>query len=59
MRGHFPEIMAIIGLEVQANVDSDQDPELDMNRDKIHCYKCREYNHFARDCPTSTEEKEI
>ena len=30
-----------------------------MNTDRIHCYKCREYDHFARDCPTSREEKEI
>ena len=30
-----------------------------MNRDRIHCYKYREYDHFARDCPTSREEKEI
>ena len=21
------------------------------NRDRIRCYKCREYNHFARECP--------
>ena len=27
-RGHFPEIMAIIELEVQAIVDPSQDPEL-------------------------------
>ena len=30
-----------------------------INRDRICCYKCREYNQFARDCPTSREEKEI
>ena len=30
-----------------------------MNRDRIHCYKCRECDHFARDCPMSREEKEI
>ena len=30
-----------------------------MNRDRIHCYKCREYDHFTRDCPSSREEKEI
>ena len=30
-----------------------------MNRDRIHCYKHREYDHFVRDCPTSREEKEI
>ena len=29
------------------------------NRDRIHCYKYREYDHFTRDCPTSREEKEI
>ena len=28
------------------------------NRDRIRCYKCREYNHFMRDCPTSREERE-
>ena len=29
------------------------------NRDRILCYKCREYDHFTRDCPTSREEREI
>ena len=29
------------------------------SRDRIHCYKCREYNHFVRDCPTSKQDKEI
>ena len=23
------------------------------NRDRIRCYKCREYDHFARECPNS------
>ena len=30
-----------------------------MNRDRIRCYKCREYDHFANDCPTSREEREL
>ena len=30
-----------------------------MNRDRIRCYKCREYDHFAKDCSTSNEEREI
>ena len=30
-----------------------------INRDRIRCYKCREYDHFAKDCPTSRKEKEI
>ena len=29
------------------------------NRDKIRCYKCREYDHFTKDCPTSREEREL
>ena len=28
------------------------------NRDRIRCYKCRKYDHFTRDCPTSREERE-
>ena len=29
------------------------------NRDRIHCNKCREYDHFTRDCPTSREGREV
>ena len=29
------------------------------NRDRITCYKYREYDHFVKDCPTSREEKEV
>ena len=29
------------------------------NRDRIRCYKCKEYNHFVKHCPTSKEEREI
>ena len=28
------------------------------NRDRIRCYKCREYDHFTKDCPTSRKERE-
>ena len=24
-----------------------------MNRDRIRCYKCREYDHFANECPNT------
>ena len=27
------------------------------NRDRSRCYKCREYDHFAKDCPTMTREE--
>ena len=28
------------------------------NIDRIRCYKCREYDHFTKDCPNSQLEKE-
>ena len=29
------------------------------NRDRIRCFKCREYDHFVRKCPTRQENREI
>ena len=29
------------------------------NRDRIRCYVCRKYDHFARDCPNSREERDL
>ena len=29
------------------------------NRDRIRCYVCREYDHFARNCPNSREERDL
>ena len=29
------------------------------NKDRVRCYNCREYDHFARDCPSSTEERDL
>ena len=29
------------------------------NRDRIRCYKCREYDHFVGDCPNSREERDL
>ena len=28
------------------------------NRDRIRCFKCTEYDHFANDCPSSDTERE-
>ena len=28
------------------------------NRDRIRCFECREYDHFARECPTRQESRE-
>ena len=45
--------------EALAMTGPDQDPELVQNRDRIRCYTCREYDHFARDCPNSREERDL
>ena len=58
-RGYFPVIMAIIELEVQATVDPRSGSRASQNKERIHCYKCREYNHFARDYPTSREKRRL
>ena len=29
------------------------------NRDRIRCCACREYDHFARNCPNSGEERDF
>ena len=29
------------------------------NRDRIRCYACREYDHFARNCPNPREERDL
>ena len=29
------------------------------NRDRIRCFECREYNHFAKECLTRQEKREI
>ena len=28
------------------------------NRDRIRCFECREYDHFARECPTRQVSRE-
>ena len=30
-----------------------------MDRDRIRCFECREYDHFVRECPTRHEKREI
>ena len=30
-----------------------------MNRDRIRCFECREYDHFVRECPPRQESREM
>ena len=29
------------------------------NRDRIRCFKCREYDHSVRDCPRTQADREV
>ena len=41
-----------------SNTRSRSGSRVSANRDRIGCYKCREYDHFAKDHPTTKEERE-
>ena len=40
-----------------SNSRSRSGSRVNTNRHRIRCYKCREYNHFAKDCPTFKKER--
>ena len=59
-KDHFQGILIIKGMiETQVIVDQGQDQEGVQVEISIRCYKCREYDHFTKDCSTSKEEREI
>ena len=41
-----------------SNSRSRSESRLSTNRDRIGCYKCQEYDHFAEECPTTKEKRE-
>ena len=43
-------IQVILEEMIKAVVDQDQVPEQVLMRDRIRCFKCREYDCFAKDC---------
>ena len=42
-----------------SNSKSRSGSKVSTNRDRISHYKCREYDHFTKECPISKEEREI
>ena len=42
-----------------SNNRSRSESRVSTNRDRIRCYKCKEYDDFMKDCPTSKKEREI
>ena len=58
-KGHFPVTITTIRNRSTSNSGSRSGSRAVTKRDRLKCYKCREYGHFLRDCPSSREQKEI
>ena len=58
-RDHFPGNYGDNRTRSMSNSRSRSGSRVSTNRDRIRCYNCREYDHFAWDCPTSGEERDI
>ena len=45
-----------ITTEIRTGLSLDPDPssQVSTNQDRSRCYRCNEYNHFARECPNDT-----
>ena len=52
-------LQEIIGDRSSSNDRSRSGSRASTNRDRIRCYACREYDHFARDCANSREERDL
>ena len=58
-QGGEPSHETIGEIEGLAMIDLDQGTRVSMNRDRIRCYVCREYDHVVRNCPNSREERDL
>ena len=43
--------------DMSGNYRSRSGSRANTNRDRIRCYKCREYDHFTKDCPAMAREE--
>ena len=50
-KGHSQGIMVTIGIVGSSNSKSRSGSQASTHKDRIRYYNCREYDHFARDCP--------
>ena len=42
----------------EMNLGHDPNSRVSTNLDHVRCYRCREYNHFASECPNTPTDKE-
>ena len=51
-----PEGILIENIIAQVQIQDlevDQNSRVTINRDRMRCFRCREYNHFANKCPNT------
>ena len=56
-KGHFSRSLTGNRNRSTSNSRSRSGSRSSTNQDRIRCYKCKEYDHFTKDCPTSKEER--
>ena len=58
-RDHSQETIVVIELRSTSNSRLRSGSRASTNKDRIRCYNCRVYGHFARYCPISREERDL
>ena len=56
--GHLKDRIEIGDSKSASNSGSWSHSRASTNRDRIRCFECREYDHFARECPTRQVNRE-
>ena len=48
----------LLSVMEEMNLDPGPTPRVSINHDHVRCYRCREYDHFASECPNMPTDEE-